>query len=199
MEAIVPLKSACEVIFTGLPPRLRVKSDSSGLPVRVLGLRAINNDGAVHPGFFETYDLLESPPRSARPLEKDDVLLSIRGSAPKTALIEVNFEDATYASGNLAVLRPKRDSLDASYLWSFLMGICSNPSHPLLTRATTQQLSIRMSDLSNLTVRMPDMKDQREIGAAALALRDAVTAEREALQHGERTFRAFFTTWFSTQ
>jgi len=135
-------------------------------------------------------------PKSVRPLLPGDVLMTIRGSAPKTAIVESAFSKATFPSGNLAVLRPDQSKVVASYLWSFLSNVFRKDHHPLLTRASTQQLSIRMSDLARFEIPIAPLHKQRAIGEAALALRNALIAQQKAATQGERTFVAFLAETF---
>lgn len=166
-------------------------------PKQVVGIRTLTSDGTLDFAQFDEFHSVADLPNSARMLQPGDVLLSIRGSLPKTSMIEYPFSKPTYASGNLAVLRPDCEQLDSAYLWSFLFRISRDEHHPLLTRASTQQLSIRISDLESLQVPIPSLPEQQAIGRAALALRDCIRAQRDVLEQGDRTFRAFLVESFS--
>jgi hypothetical protein len=192
MPRVLALSSLCDHIFTGIPPRAKSVANSSESRIPVIGIRAITNDGILNPEGFDFYELPGSLPKPIRPLQRGDVLMSIRGNAPKSSLIECDFDAPTFASGNLAVLRPNAALMDSTYLWCVLMSICATRSHPLLTRATTGQLAVRISALSALQISVPNLADQQLIGAAGLALRAAINSERQALLRGERMFAAFF-------
>ena len=197
---LVALHSLCTDIFTGLPPRLKATGAFTATnAIRMVGIRTITADGALNLGMLEEFHASSELPNSAQPLELGDVLLSIRGSLPKCAPVEEAFSQNTFASGNLAVLRPDSTQLDSSYLWSVLLRICHDEHHPLLTRATTQQLSIRISELSAVRIPQPSLDEQRAVGRAALALRNAVRTQRDALIQGERTMRAFLADSFPIQ
>jgi hypothetical protein len=185
-----PLSELCSRIFTGIPARNR--GDLLGtLPVAVVGIRALTPDGGIDQNALERV-ILAGPPRPLQTaVSANDVLLSIRGNMPKCALVQGEFSEPTYASGNLVVLRPNVEMVDPGYLWTIMMRICRDAHHPLLTRATTQQLSIRIGSLHKLHLLVPKLSEQKNIGHTALALRDAILAERRALEAGEQTFNAF--------
>jgi hypothetical protein len=185
-----PLSEVCSDIFTGIPPRNRVDEAADTRTVAVVGIRALTHDGTIDISAMERMEVADGA-RAPSALAKDDVLLSIRGNAPKCAIVQTDFPEPTYASGNLAVIRPDITKIDAAYLWAVIMQISRDAHHPLLTRATTQQLSIRVGSLHKLAIWLPDIRQQKRIAEVALALRDAVTAEREALELGARTFDAF--------
>jgi len=189
--SILSLSEVCFRIFTGIPPRNRVDKLQGSLSVPVLGIRALTHDGTIDPVAMEKMEVAGGPRPSQPNLCKHDVVLSIRGNMPKCALVQVDFPEPTYASGNLAVIRPDPAKVDPAYLWAIIMRVSRDIRHPLLTRATTQQLSIRVGGLHKLPVWVPPLSEQKRIGEAALALRDAVTAERRALEVGEQTFDSF--------
>jgi hypothetical protein len=186
-----PLSELCARIFTGIPPRSRVDTLPGALTLPIVGIKALTHAGTIDHVALETLGVAGGPRPSQESICKNDVLLSIRGNMPKCALVQDDFAEPTYASGNLAVLRPDSEKIDPSYLWTVMMRVCRDAHHPLLTRATTQQLSIRVGSLYNLAVPLPPLPEQHLIGETALALRDAITAERCALEAGEKTFNAF--------
>jgi hypothetical protein len=185
------LSEICIRIFTGIPPRSRVEKLPGALTVPVVGIRALTHDGNLDPSAIEEMQIAGGPRPPQPNLSKDDILLSIRGNMPKCAIVQADFPEPTYASGNLAVIRPDPADVDPAFLWAIMMRISRDVRHPLLTRATTQQLSIRVGSLHKLPVWVPPLADQKRIGEAALALRDAVAAERRALNVGKQTFNAF--------
>jgi restriction endonuclease S subunit len=187
-----PLRHVCFDLYSGLPPRARAQSDQdSNSSVPIVGVRTLTRDGTIDLGELESMEISGATPRSQSPLRRGDVLLTIRGSAVKCGFLTTDFAEPTYASGNLAVIRPDPERLDSSFLWAFLMRVARDEFHPLLTRATTQQLSIRITDLSKLSTPLPPLERQRAVGEAAVALRDAVAAARQAVATGERTFSSF--------
>lgn len=193
-----PLRNLCENIFTGLAPRLKASLGNAGSEILpIVGIRSVTQEGKLDIHRLETFHLEGGKPSSILPLQPGDVLMTIRGSTPKATIVEQPFDSSTFASGNLAVLRPDTSQVDARYLWSFIISICRSSTHPLLTRATTQQLSIRISNLTNLQVPLPSLERQKAVGAATLALRDALIAQQEAIAQGERTFEAFLNANFS--
>lgn len=185
-----PLSEVCIDIFTGIPPRSRADASGNTEAVSIVGIRALTHDGQIEPSAMERMDVAVGS-RALPVLAKNDVVLSIRGNAPKCAIVQTEFSPPAYASGNVAVIRPDSAKVVPAYLWAVMMQISRDARHPLLTRATTQQLSIRVGSLHKLPIYLPDFSEQTRIGEAALALRDAVTAEREALELGVKTFDTF--------
>jgi restriction endonuclease S subunit len=186
------LRELCLDLYSGLPPRARAKTEQlSTRCVPIVGVRTLTREGTIDICGLEKMEVTGHLPRSRSALRKGDVLLTIRGSAVKCALLSAEFPEPTYASGNLAVIRPNPELLDSGFVWALLMRISQDEFHPLLTRATTQQLSIRITDLSKLSVPELPLNRQQAIGKVALALRDAVIAGRAAIAMGEQTFSAF--------
>jgi len=197
MHPLFELGALCTAIFTGLPPRLKAgQAASSPFSAPVIGIKSLTHDGCIEPGLVERYALDKPLTEASRPLLPGDVLFTIRGSAVKTGLVEHSFDESTYASGNLAVLRPDRTRLAPAFLWACAKAICEDERHPLLTRASTGQLAIRVAALARLPLPLPSLGEQQEIGCAALALRKAVTAQRETLRRSERTLHAFLSDYF---
>lgn len=185
-----PLSELCNQIFTGLPPRSRADAQNTGCAVPVVGIRALTHDGSIDDSAIESMEVIARAQTTRFHLLRNDLLLSIRGHVPKCAIVQKDFSAPTFASGNLAVIRPDPDKIEPSYLWTVMMQICRTPNHPLLTRASTQQLYIRLGSLERLPIQVPEKTEQRKIAETALALRDAVIAERGALEIGIRTFNS---------
>ncbi len=193
----ISLSEVCEQIFTGLPPRLKALPGAAVLTsFPLIGIRAITSDGQLDIQQIEEFSFEGKLPKYIRSLVQGDVLMTIRGSNPKAAIVESAFNETTYPSGNLAVLRADQSKIVPSYLWSYLSNAFKQDYHPLLTRATTQQLSIRMADLTKLKIPYIPMNKQRAIGNATLALRNAVITQKKVVAQSEKTFVAFLAETF---
>src|ERR1044071_2673112 len=101
---LLPLNDICESIFTGIPPRLKTGEDNANAAEQtIIGIRAISPQGAVREEQFESMGISSHSLGSARVIKVGDVLLTIRGSLAKCAVIEHGFNRDVYASGNLVV------------------------------------------------------------------------------------------------
>ena len=187
----LPLSEIARV-FGGVPPRSR---SADGHRVHLVGVRALSREGSLDPDLLDDM-LVGSLPSPELLLREADVLLTIRGNTPKCAIVQPSSLNRAYPSGNVAVVRAADEVVSPAYLWAYLLKVSRDEHHPILNRATTQQLSIRMHELQGLKVPLPPKRTQEAIGEAALAIRDAVLAERAALAAGERLFTGFLTEAF---
>jgi hypothetical protein len=203
MQGQTSLSEVTEAIFAGFPPLSRASLDQvmealepSPKSVQAVGLRALHASGTVRLQELERV----IPPTSKRgpyyQLQPGDVLVAVRGSLEKSAIVTMDFEEPVYATANIAVLRPKRSALDPFFLWSWMQGLQVLGLQGF-RRASTGQLSISTRELSRLTLVLPPLEEQKEIGRAAEAIWQARQLQQAIVAQYERTFRAFLTEQFS--
>lgn len=197
------LNDVTETIFAGFPPLSKASQEHvpealepNPKSVQAVGLRALHTSGTVRLQELERV----IPPDSKRvphyQLQPGDVLMAVRGSLEKSAIVTLDFEEPVYATANIAVLRPKRSILDPFYLWSWVQGLQIFGLQGF-RRASTGQLSISTKDLGRLTLPLPPLHEQQEIGRAAEAIWRARQLQQAIVVQYERTFRAFLAEQFS--
>lgn len=197
MQGLTRLSEVTEAIFAGFPPLSRASLDHvleelqpSPTSVQAVGLRALHTSGTIRIQELERV----IPPASKRvpyyQLQSGDVLVAVRGSLEKSAIVSMDFEEPVYATANIAVIRPKRSTLDPFYLWSWIQGLQVFGLQGF-RRASTGQLSISTKELGRLTLSLPPLLEQREIGRAAESIWHARQLQQAVTAQYERTFRAF--------
>lgn len=186
MKHTETLETVCREIFSGLSAGRGFKHDA----VQAVGLKALHVSGTVLVDAIE-YFVPGNRPKPVNALCVGDVLVAVRGSLAKTALVEVaSPTEPLYATGNIAVLRPG-PRLSPVYLWAFMSALCAEPGSPRFRRSGTGQMSMRVSDLKMLSIPLPPLAEQVQLGEAARALRELVTAQESVLEQSQRTFSAF--------
>jgi hypothetical protein len=181
------LQNLCPDILIGLAAPKPTSAPQP--PVKAVGLTALHVSGQVH------YDKLESfvpaaAPRAVNILREGDVLLAVRGSLPKAALVQGLPSAEIYATANLGILRAG-PGLDPYYLWAALAACCAEPGAPKLRHASTGQLSVRLDDLRQLSIPLPSLDQQRKLGRAAKSLRLLVSTQERVLDQSSRVLGAF--------
>jgi Type I restriction modification DNA specificity domain len=203
MQGSIRLSEVTEALFAGFPPLSRASIDHvlealepSPASVQAVGLRALHTSGTIRKQELERV----IPPVSKRvpyfQLQSGDVLVAVRGSLEKAAIVTMDFEEPVYATANIAVLRPKRGVLDSFYLWSWIQGLQVLGLQGF-RRASTGQLSISTKELGRLTLSLPPLPEQQEIGRAAETIWQARQLQQAIVAQYERTFRAFLAEQFT--
>lgn len=126
-----------------------------------------------------------APPGRRGTLADGDVLVAVRGTLLKSAIVGVSHVGAL-ASSNLAVLRPYRDVVLPQILHALFLA--PEIQQNLLRQATGAVITgLQLRVLKELTFWLPPMAEQRELAALADLARKqrqvliALAAERDAL------------------
>jgi restriction endonuclease S subunit len=93
-------------------------------------------------------------------VKEGDILFSIRGTIGKVALVDRQFDNSV-ASSQLAILRPKKKDLNASYLFYILASSTTKKQADLLKRGFIHGLSLK--DLGNIRINLPPLEEQQQI------------------------------------
>lgn len=205
MPGTTTLSEVTEAIFAGFAPLPRASLDGalesltpSAASVPAVGLRALHSSGTIRLNELERV----IPPGGKRvpyyQLRSGDVLVAVRGSLEKAAIVTLDFEEPVYATANIAVLRPKRGELDSFYLWSWVQGLQVLGLQGF-RRASTGQLSISTKELGRLSLSLPAFSMQQEIGRAAETIWQARQLQQAVVSQYERTFKAFLAEQFDTR
>jgi hypothetical protein len=157
--------------------------------VKAVGLKALRVTGDVYYDDLENF-VPASRPNPSSALRENDVLVAIRGSLPKVALVRALPSEGIFATGNIGVLRPGEE-IDPFFLWASITALCLEPGAPKFRRISTGQMSVRLRDLDNLEIATGSRREQRELGRVAKSLRHLVTTQEMILSQSNRVFGAF--------
>ncbi len=196
MEQQLPLSEITDRIFSGFPSLGRDADDSLDA-VPAIGLRALGSDGRILRDEFDRVRVPISRRLRENQVQQHDILVTVRGSLAKTVLIAEEFASPTYASGNIAVIRPNVARIDPRYLWAWTQAIFVDQVE-LLRRGSTGQLGVTIDDLRNLLVPLPPPAEQRRVAEAAEKMLHFRYAQQEVMEAGERTFRALLQNTFGS-
>lgn len=203
----LPLKitlSQLAVVSTGFPQIPKTELDDSDL-VDVsmhpaLGLRSITSDGDID---FQRLDFVRPPQSNVwrqklRDVEvmAGDVIAAARGSSGKAGLVRITPAQPLLSTNNVLLIRPKPDRLYPAYLQAYLQSLYDNPDAGELRRGMLSQWSITRSDLENLEIDLPPMKQQVQIAAAFDALVEARRAAKAVSDHYGHLLQNLSLTYF---
>lgn len=182
-----PLSQICE-IFAGLPAGAKASTD--GVSVNVIGIRSVLGDGRVD---LSAPEILHVPsrPEAKKAIAHQDILLALRGT-PKAGLVLGSDFPTTYASSNLAILRPNAQ-VDPVFLWALVQRECREEGQLATFAAGSVQRSLRVKDIALLEVTIPPLEVQRAIGRTVTALQKTIAAQRDATTAAEQMMDAFLT------
>lgn len=184
MQEWMPLQDICEITQGVVLSRLR---DQRGEPFKVIQIRNLNA--------LELDDPLEVErlsPFRARSVKEGDVLLSLRGSPIRAAVVPEGMKRCV-ASPNIAVIRPKGPKLftnDAALNPYYLAGLLSSEYmnrilDTYLGGGAVPSLSVRTLRMLKVPVPMPDL--QEDFAEAFKAHnRASANAERLVARQRER-------------
>jgi hypothetical protein len=192
MNGEIALNDVTEAIFAGFPPLSRHATalETGSETVPAVGLRALQANGSIQ---MEELDLVRPPTNKRVPhfqLQRGDVLVAVRGSLEKSAVIGSELKSPVYATANVAVIRSKKELLDSFYLWAWFQRLEAFGGLGF-RRATTGQLTVSASELLRLKINLPPLAVQRKIGLATQAIWECRLRQQELMAQYERTFRAF--------
>jgi hypothetical protein len=203
MQDSTTLSEVTDAIFAGFPPLSRASIEhgsetpaSTMASVQAVGLRALQSNGTIR---LQELERVIPPATKRTPyyqLQSGDVIVAVRGSLEKSAIVSVDFDDPVYATANIAVIRPRRALLDPFYLWGWIQGLQVLGLQGF-RRASTGQLSISAKELGRLTWTFPPLNKQREISRAAEAIWHTRQLQQAIVTQYERTFRAFLVEQFT--
>lgn len=119
-------------------------------------------------------------PKSEYLLQKRDVIISLRGTPLKAAVVDKKLEDAisakprhcAIAGQNLAVFRPL-PQLDSLYLAILLRSRWMESQLAKLYMQSTGTQLLKLSQLRELEIPLPDLATQKKIGELFLKMEEA--------------------------
>jgi len=161
----------------------RVVTISKGFPtqrasqegeVRVMSVAALRNQAS--PKYFADRDVINDA--GLEPAQPGDVLVAVEGGTVGETLVVPDGVDEFVPSQQAATLRvidPNR--LDPWYLGAWLTTEPAQEQLRRLARGMAIQ-RIPIKDLASLTVSVPPLSDQREIGRRFLAFENAIQSHR---------------------
>lgn len=158
------LGDLCTRIFQGLSP----SRHGGGIETPVVLIRDIQN-GRINVAALSTAEVDQSALASYG-LETGDVLVSAKGTIGKAALVVGRFK--AVLSSNLVALRPRAELLDAAYLYAFFATDYAARQMESLARDSATIRSIRVADMADLVIPLPDRSTQQRLGQLALAFDD---------------------------
>jgi len=162
----VCLSDICKTIFLGRPPLPR-EQVFHGAP-NAIGLRALDVSGHLD---LNNLDHVHVPYESdlSQTITSGDVLLAVRGSLGKAALVTETLPSPLYITSNLAALRPEPSQMNPFYLWLWLQSLLKRGT-PEFKRYTTGQQSIGLGDLKKMQVPVIPLPEQRQIQSVVESL-----------------------------
>lgn len=183
------------LIFGGFPQTK--KSDSDDIENRAIGLKAINPIGYIEASLFESVKLRQSTNVEQAKLRTGDLLIAVRGSLLKAAIVE-HHTAAVFASANLSVIRPTPELVDSYFLLGWFQHYIQTATSNSIRRSTTGQLSITQKDLSNLQIDLPEMSAQRSIAKEIKSFIHLRKLQQEISQQYEQVASAYLQSTFES-
>jgi restriction endonuclease S subunit len=123
------------------------------------------------------------------PAAPGDVLVAIEGSTLGEAYVVSEDDDEFVPSQQVATLKViDRGKLDPSYLGAWLMTETALERIRRLARGSANQ-RIPIRDLASLTLMLPSLTDQQEIGRRFLAFETTIQSHRSVMTCLERLLR----------
>lgn len=173
--------SSVVTICKGFPTQ-RAQVDGE---VRVMSVAALRS--GTSPKYFADRDAIREV--GMEPAAPGDVLVAIEGSTLGEAYVVSEDDDEFVPSQQVATLKViDRGKLDPSYLGAWLMTETALERIRRLARGSANQ-RIPIRDLASLTLMVPSLTDQQEIGRRFLAFETAIQSHRSVMTCLERLLR----------
>lgn len=183
-----PLSELCEAIFLGRPPL--PKGDNRHQPsLPAIGLRALDVVGGINLSDLDYIEETGSISPEQR-IQQGDVLLAVRGSLGKAAIITETLESPVYITANIAALRVNSSLINPFYLWLWLQSALQR-NIPAFKRSTTGQQSVSLGDLKKMQIPVAPMTKQRQIQSAVEAMLKFRRNQRQQEAKVEEFFGSF--------
>jgi len=137
-------------------------------------------NGVVVPDKIRYVDLDHTSFENFR-LEKRDILFNRTNSLELVGRTGIFLLDGDYVFASYLIrLRPKKESIDPSYLVHYLI-FSNDRLKPLATRAVSQA-NINATNLKNLKIQLPPILEQKEIARILSTLDSAISKIRQQIQ-----------------
>jgi hypothetical protein len=173
--------SSVVTICKGFPTQ-RAQVDGE---VRVMSVAALRS--GTSPKYFADRDAIREV--GMEPAAPGDVLVAIEGSTLGEAYVVSEDDDEFVPSQQVATLKViDRGKLDPSYLGAWLMTETALERIRRLARGSANQ-RIPIRDLASLTLMVPSLTDQQEIGRRFLAFETAIQSHRSVMTCLEQLLR----------
>lgn len=121
-------------------------------------------------------------------LEKDDIVMSVRGTLGKVGIITDDLAGANITA-NLLRLSPDKDLISGKYLLYYFLSSAFNNSLENASESTTIK-TIKVPELKGIKIPLPSLKEQRKIAEilssvdAAIEKTEQVIAKTEEVKKG---------------
>ena len=121
-------------------------------------------------------------------LEKDDIVMSVRGTLGKVGIITDDLAGANITA-NLLRLSPDKDLISGKYLLYYFLSSAFNNSLENASESTTIK-TIKVPELKSIKIPLPSLKEQRKIAEilssvdAAIEKTEQVIAKTEEVKKG---------------
>ncbi len=156
------LLEVSETIFTGLSLSGRSPAGKGSHAIRAINIKDITNGGVSTDGLAEV--MVDDPKKVERYcIKKGDVLLSVRGTIVRSAIVETDCENCIITS-NLAVIRLGKNSPLLPYvLHAFIESPVGKQEIMSRSRSATMQLSLSTKDVGEIMVPTPPQAEQKKM------------------------------------
>ncbi|KAA3607987.1 MAG: restriction endonuclease subunit S [Planctomycetota bacterium] len=157
-------------------------------------VESITNDGRFQPQKFafideETNRLLE---RSV--LQEDDVFFTIAGTIGRVSKVNASILPAN-TNQAVAIVRPNRAVIDPQFLY-YALRDGQRVRHAQTRVVQSVQANFSLTELSAITIPLPDKEEQRAIAHILGTLDDKIELNRRMNETLEAMARALFKSWF---
>jgi len=156
------LLEVSETIFTGLSLSGRSPVGKGSHAIRAINIKDIAGGRVCTEGLVKI--LVDDPKKVERyRIKKGDVLLSVRGTIVRSAIVETDSENCIITS-NLAVIRlGKNSSLLPSVLNAFIESPAGEQEIMSRSRSATMHLSLSTKDVGEIIVPTPPQAEQKKM------------------------------------
>ena len=173
MIGTTTIEAACDLVTDGT--HYTPRNFGKGIPF--LTVKDVTDESLDFVGCsFMTEDDYETAKAGNSAPQRSDVLFSKDGTVGKVHVVETDQPFAVLSS--LAILRPKKDAVDAKFL-GYVLRSPRVIDDALKRRTGSAIRRVILSDLKNVRIPLPSLPEQRRI-AAILDKADALRAKRRA-------------------
>lgn len=168
------------------------KSPSLNDEFYYIDLESVENGVLVK---VEVVSKKDAPSRAQRVVQKDDILYqTVRPYQKNNYYVLENKSTQTVASTGYAQIRVKKD-INAIYLYQYLQ--TSEFTNSVLKSCTgTSYPAINSSDLGNLTIKIPSLKEQIKIANCLSKLDEKIQLEQQKLEVLQKQKKGFMQQMF---
>lgn len=178
---ILPLKNLTEQIFQGIS--LSRYRDDKGSSERIVNVRDLKELYVTDDDLSE--EQLNVPNLDKHQLNTNDVVIAIRGM-PLRASVVTGQVQGSLAGQNLAVLRPRREVINPMYLAVVMRSEWLARSLNKFYGSSTGTQLLKLSQLRDLQIPLPDLATQRKLAQLFLSTEHATRITLEKLEIRQR-------------